>query len=182
MIWLLLAIIQEAFIVLNMAFAWLIACFVNVDGNLPKWLSWCQTPDSNMFGANGDRGFRDRNAHLLGTWIGRWWVCVKWIWRNTANGFREYVMGFAPPDDCKTVQLLKSSDRYEFEMTFAARNTDKWWKAVLSPIFGTAWQLYFVWYWNDKKRFRLNAGWKLWNMSRREKSMIVFSISPYMNR
>lgn len=182
MIWLILAVTQGIFILLNLAFSWLIACFVDKAGNLPRWLSWCQTGDSNMFGADGDKTFRDENAHRLTTWLGRWWVCVKWIWRNTAHGFRHDVLGFAPGPDCKSFCLEEENDRYAWEIHIAANRPENLGQVLFFPITGWAWQFYFVWYWSDTKRARLNMGWKLWNLATREKCMIVFSPSPYVNR
>lgn len=77
----------------GLATGWLAALFVDRNGHLPRWLTWYETPDSNCFGIDGDAGFRDRHAHLLGTWAGRWYVCTRWLFRNCMNGFRESVLG-----------------------------------------------------------------------------------------
>ena len=182
MIWLFLAFIQLVFIVLNLAFCWLIAAFVDKAGNLPRCLSWCQTGDSNMFGADGDKTFRDDNAHRLTSWWGRWWVCVKWIWRNTAHGFRHDVMGFKPRAGYQTLFFEQKTEQYVWNIHFAANRPENLFQLLTFPLMGWTWQFYFVWYWNDEKRTRLNFGWKLWSLEDREKCMIVFTPGLYVNR
>ena len=177
MVWLLLSIFNLTALVLAWATNWLVACLVNKDGNLPRLLSWYQTPDSNCFGANGDAGFRDDHAGELSTWIGRYRVCREWLNRNKANGVREKVLGFTQ-SDCKVIQFRNATKRYSWDITVAVNRPG----SLLWLFTGTAWQFHGSWYWSATKRTRWNFGWKLNELHKRQTCMIVFSPSPYCNR
>ncbi|NLC24491.1 MAG: hypothetical protein GX776_08530 [Oxalobacter sp.] len=155
-------------ILFGCATCWLPSLFVSKAGTVPVIFIWWTTPDSNCFGADGDVGFRDANAHRLDTWGGRWWVCTKWLFRNSMNYLREYLLGVKSTGKGDTVKTVKATEKYSID------------KTVFESGFG--WQIHGSWYWNATKRFRWNIGWKLNQATKRDKCMMVFSIGPYCNR
>lgn len=144
----------------------IVALFVDEDGYLPKCLFWFATPDSNMFGYKGDMGFYESHRTKTNTWLGRVMTCCAWMYRNTAQGFREDVLGYRRHDGDVLDIVSGASDKCSWD-----KSTCGW-----------AFQYHGSYFWSDTKRFRWNIGWKLNALSKRDVAMIVFSISPYINR
>jgi len=68
--------------IVAMVFCWLIALFVDKEGNLPKYLRWFQTPDATCF----DEMWVAEHP----TWS-KYKIALTWIARNPAYGFRKWV-------------------------------------------------------------------------------------------
>jgi hypothetical protein len=62
-------------------FCWLIALFVDKDGNLPTFLRWFQTPDATCYD--------DMWVAEHPTWS-KYKIATTWIARNPAFGFRKF--------------------------------------------------------------------------------------------
>ena len=140
--------------------------FVDENGNLPDGLSWFQTPDSNMFGMYGDAGFLQEHKDDTHTWLGRWWVCTLWQWRNTAHGFSVYVLGVDDRDKpLETVWEAGDGDLKKYFKIVAGIGFD----------FKGSVKYPFVAY-----RLRWRLGWKL-HQDPNNKAQYVFSISPFMS-
>ena len=167
--WFLLSILDKLFGLIALILSPVTSIFVDQYGNLPKFLSWFQTPDSNMFGADGDIGFRDRNKHLIGSFIGRWWVCIKWQWRNTGQGFSmrlgldEYVM--------IVDRSIWENDGIHFERVRAYQNGKL-----------TGFEEWGGWKWTKNRYFRYRLGWKFGfseGKGKTFKAMLANSITPF---
>jgi len=81
-------------VIANLVFSYVIAYplapllsfFIDKEGYFPKWLWWFQTPDSNMDGCDGDAVFCQTHKTT-----NVWWRRTLWQWRNTAQGFSDYL-------------------------------------------------------------------------------------------
>lgn len=165
--WLLLVPIDLLMKVVGLVFAPLISLFVDEEGYLPKLLSWFSTPDSNMFGKPGDRGFYEEHKDKTDSFMGRWIVCTKWQWRNTSQGFSTYTLG-AKDKDTRTVWESGEGDLVKyFKLAGISKTTAFEFKGALKWPF-------------VKKRFRWRLGWKL-QWDERFPAQFVFSISPFMS-
>lgn len=78
--WLVLAMCAIVLTVLAFPLAFVLPLFALRTSHLPWWLSWFQTPDAAL---DGDELFHI-NQTLHDSW---YWRCVKWQWRNPAQGF-----------------------------------------------------------------------------------------------
>lgn len=144
--------------------------FVDENGNLPDWLYWFTTPDSNMFGMYGDAGFYDEYRDLTHTPLGRWWVCTLWQWRNTSQGFSTFCLGvYDQALDVETIWESGSGD------------LAKYLKVAKKGSAINAWEFKGAFKWPfAQKRFRWRMGWKLgWHG--KLPAQYVFSISPFMS-
>ena len=144
---------------------------VDKNGDLKFLRIWLRTPDSNMFGNPGDAGFYERNKSKLDSYLGRVWVCFLWQWRNTAQGFSQNILGFDSSGYREISRKEISKDKYNYEFIVGQNSS-------LVKSF----QFKGSYYWNEKKRFRWNLGWKLNMTDTQSKAMIVVSIGPYTNR
>ena len=77
-----LAIISIALALVANLFCWLIALFVDRDGNLPNALRWFQTPDATCFDEMWVAEHPDWSKYK---------IAMTWIARNPAYGFRKWV-------------------------------------------------------------------------------------------
>ena len=77
-----LTVISIALALVANLFCWLIALFVDSDGNLPYMLRWFQTPDATCY----DTLWVDEHP----TWS-KYKIAMTWIARNPAYGFRKWV-------------------------------------------------------------------------------------------
>ena len=66
-----LVIVDLLFGIIARAISPITSLFVDKEGNLPAFLYWFQTPDSNMFGVDGDDGFAEENKDNVGTYWGK---------------------------------------------------------------------------------------------------------------
>lgn len=136
---------------------------VSKNGQLPRLFRWFETPDSNMFGFLGDKGFYEEHRYDTDTFWGRWWVCTLWQWRNTSQGFSTYVIG-ASDENTRTVWQSGEGDLVKYfklsDDAFELKGAAKW------PFL--------------KKRFRWRIGWKL-QWDERFPAQYVFSICPFMS-
>lgn len=148
--------------VVGVVFAPAISLFVDRDGQLPSWLYWFATPDSNMFGCLGDRGFYEEHKDKTDTWLGRWWVCTLWQWRNTSHGFSVFILGVDDRD--KELITKWETDRSYFKLVDGVGFDFK--GSIKYP---------FVTY-----RLRCRFGWKL-HQDLNHPAEYVFSISPIMS-
>lgn len=142
------------------------SCFVDDNGDLPSALYWFQTPDSNMFGYLGDVGFWQEHQDDTHTWLGRWFVCTKWQWRNTSHGFSVFILGVY--DQNKELVTIWES---------GAGDLKKYFRVVDGAGFDFKGSVKypFVAY-----RLRWRFGWKL-HQDLRHPAQYVFSISPFMS-
>ena len=161
-------------------FAWITSpiysLFVDKTGNLPKFLKWFQTSDSNMFGVDGDRGFARENEKYLDNYIGRWFVSTKWGWRNTGQGFSTYVLGIDDSGMNIIEKYWLDSHGQEHEKRIAYRDYSTNYPVGFEYKGGYKWCLlknyYFRWRIGWKFRFGESRGYKL-------PAPFVFSISPF---
>lgn len=135
--------------------------FVDKKGNLPKWLYWFQTPDSNMFGYLGDRDFYEDHKDQTNTFFGRWWVCTLWQWRNTSQGFSTFVLGV--------------NDRNRVLET-VWENENIYLKKIKGLAFDFKGSLKYPFI---NYRLRWRFGWKL-HQDLNYPAQYVFSISPFI--
>jgi hypothetical protein len=77
-----LAICSIGLAIVANLFCWLIALFVNKDGNLPFYLRWFQTPDATCY----DEMWVAEHP----TWS-KYKIALTWIARNPAYGFRKWI-------------------------------------------------------------------------------------------
>lgn len=119
---------------------WWAPLFANEDGWLPRWLCWLQTFDAPL-----DAGWRDgyRGYPVPRNRWQRYWLRVKWLYRNTAYGFGYWALGRDFDPKQWTVLAFEQS---------AARD---YFHAV-----GPAGQFNITYYgrWGT-----LKLGWKAWN-------------------
>lgn len=168
--WLLFLPVDIAMKIIGLIVAPIVSLFVSKSGLLPKWLCWFETPDSNMFGDPGDRGFREKHKDSTDSFLGRWYVCTLWQWRNTSQGFSTYVLG---ADDRGLIEHL--------EWIKDAGDLKKYKKTVWEDgqLVAFEYKGAFQWF-GLKKRFRWRIGWKIhWDI--RFKAQYVFSVSPFMS-
>ena len=168
--WLLLVPIDLLLKVTGLVFAPLFSLFVDEDGFLPEILYWFATPDSNQFGFTGDMGFFEDNCLNTKTFWGRWWVCTKWQWRNTSQGFSTFCLGVY--DQSLTIETVSESGTGDLK---------KYFRLAKKGNETRAWELKGSVKWPFlKKRFRWRLGWKLrWH--ERLPAQFVFSVSPLMS-
>lgn len=161
-------------------FAWITSpiysLFVDSEGNLPGFLKWFQTADSNMFGVDGDSGFARENQKNLGTYWGRWWTSTKWGWRNTGQGFSAYVLGIDDSELNIIEKYWKDNNGQEHEKRIAYMDF------TLNHPVGFEYKGGYKWCLLKKYYFRWRIGWKFkFGESRGYKlpAPFVFSISPF---
>ena len=166
--WFLLVPVDLVLKITGLVFAPFFALFVNEKGELPDWLYWFATPDSNMFGCMGDAGFYAEHKDKTATWPGRWWVSFLWQWRNTSHGFSVFVLGVADShlpletvfetgsgDTTKYLRIVRENKRIKgFDLKGSAK------------------------YPGLNYRFRWRFGWKL-HQDLNHKAQFVFSVSPF---
>lgn len=163
--WLDLLPFDMAMKVVGLIAAPFVSLFVDKNGFLPNWLAWFETPDSNMFGYTGDMGFWEDHCLDTKTWLGRWWVCTLWQWRNTSHGFSVYVLGV----DDRGKELVTKWESGEGDLKKYLKVVDG-----VGFDFKGSFKYPFIDY-----RFRWRFGWKLHQDTHR-KAQYVFSISPIM--
>lgn len=157
--------------VIGMLVAPITSLFVSKYGMLPNWLSWFQTPDSNMFGYTGDRGFYEEHLCKTDSFWGRWWVATKWQWRNTSQGFDTFVLGVEDKNlNVQTEWEKDSGDLVKYYKTAKDHN---------GKIKAWEFKGAFQWF-NLKKRFRYRIGWKL-HWDKLFPAQYVFSINPFIS-
>ena len=78
--YIILALCSTILSIFAYVFANLIALRVDTAGNLPRWLSYFQTPDNPCW---GDAAFRSNE----GAGLSNYEQCVLWVRRNPAQGF-----------------------------------------------------------------------------------------------
>lgn len=166
--WILLLPFDVIVKIIGLVFAPVFSLFVDEEGDLPLYLLLFQTPDSNMFGYDGDMGFYEDHKHQLDTFLGRWWVCTLWQWRNTSQGFSTFTLGVYDSNLLiETKWELGEGKLYKYFKTASLDGRTKAWE------FKGA----FQWF-NLNKRFRWRLGWKLqWDEDL--PAQYVFSISPF---
>ena len=145
--WFLFLLIGVPFELFAKVISPILACFVQEDGYLPKWLYWFQTPDNSC---DGDRKHRLRwpRDGVFWTWARR---CA-WLFRNSAYGFNYYVEGDPKVGDLSGVSGLC-----------------KWYLERDGKLIG--WQVYYVKHYRifgHWKCVRFGAGWKIWGSSQDE--------------
>lgn len=151
---------------IGLIFAPIISLFVDEEGYLPEILYWFQTPDSNMYGYLGDIGFYQKHRDKTNSWLGRWWVCTLWQWRNTSHGFSVHVLGVDDRNDpLETVWESGEGDLKKYLRVVKDIGFD----------FKGAFKYPFINY-----RFRYRFGWKL-HQDLNYPAQYVFSISPFMS-
>lgn len=171
--WIILSIADRIFNCLALILSPITSLFVNREGNLPVFLSLFQTPDSNMFGVDGDDGFANENKDKVNTYWGRWWVCLKWQWRNTGQGFSTYVCGLNDKEMFIDEREWKDSDDFTHE------------KRIAYDIYTNkpaGFEFKGGWVWCSKFYFRWRIGWKFNFAASRGYDLpaqIVFSINPF---
>ena len=171
--WGFLTIADRIFWVLALILSPIYSLFVGEDGNLPKFLSWFQTPDTDMFGRYGDDGFAEENAENTKTYLGRYWTCIKWSWRNTGQGFSTYVCGLPYGTPVAETSWV-DSDGIEHEKNIAYK--------IDSPDRMTGFEFKGGWKWSEKRFCRWRIGWKMkFGQSKGLKLpyQIVLSINPW---
>lgn len=122
--WFLFLLIGVPFELFAKVISPILACFVQEDGYLPKWLYWFQTPDNSC---DGDRKHRLRwpRDGVFWTWARR---CA-WLFRNSAYGFNYYVLGLHyEKGDLWLVQRRPCGWRFE------------WCKRLVPMVLGARWQ------------------------------------------
>lgn len=171
--WILFSILDRLFFVIALLTNPLVSLFVTKNGELPRLFLWWATPDSNMFGYDGDSGFYEENKDKINSYFGRWWVCTKWLYRNTAQGFSTYVCGL---DDSK---FLIKEEVYvdETGLTKEERLAYNGGKIV-----GFEYKGGFLWWFTDEYYFRYRIGYKFNFAESRGYDLpaqIVQSITPF---
>lgn len=136
----LLAVINLLFTAVAMALAPLVALFASADGWLPNWLCWFQTFDASL-----DAGWRDGYFPVdqkPAKPLARWWLRVRWLWRNPAYGFCYWPLG-------------RRFDPSEWSVTYRVTPTSSFFWAT-GPR--GAFNLSYSGQWGEWK-----LGWKAWN-------------------
>jgi hypothetical protein len=171
--WFFLTIADRLFCGIALILSPIYSLFVQPDGNLPRFLSWFQTPDSDMFGRYGDNDFAKRNTGNTKTFLGRYWTCIKWSWRNTGQGFSTYVCGL-PYGTSVTEITWVDSNGISHQKNIAYK--------MESPYRMVGFEFKGGWKWSKKRFFRWRIGWKMkFGQSRGFKLpyQIVLSINPW---
>lgn len=149
----------------------IVSLSVSKDGYLPDWLSWFETPDSNMFGLYGDAGFYNEYQDLTHMPLGRWWVCTLWQWRNTAQGFSTFALGVDEHDlIIDKYRRTGEGDLIKYFVTV---------KDLSGKIRAFEFKGAFKWP-GLNLRFRWRLGWKL-NWHKDLPAQYVFSVSPFLS-
>lgn len=167
-----LVIVDLLFGIIARAISPITSLFVDKEGNLPAFLYWFQTPDSNMFGVDGDAGFAEENKDNVDTYWGRWWTCLKWQWRNTAQGFSTYVCGLDDNSLIIDEKEWEDSDDLTHEKRIAYYEDGK----------PAGFEFKGGWKWCSIFYFRWRIGWKFNFAASRGYDLpaqLVFSINPF---
>lgn len=138
--------------------------FASVDGWLPGWLSWFQTPDNSL---DGDEGWkfehmqwRFRFPQIISTYLGR----VGWLWRNNLYGYSINVMG----------ATVLSTDTLFVTGDSATSDSPAHSGSVKRELYRDGelvyWQWYFVYVYGGRC-LRINTGWKLWGFNGTDKNI-----------
>jgi len=151
-----------------------VVLFASADGWLPKWLWWFQTPDYSL---DGDYGwmfehwqFRDKLPRWLAEYVGR----VGWLWRNNVYGFDIDVLGaVAQPGYVFTIKGDAGVSNRPLVAGLVFR-------IIINPDGKVYWQLYSVKVRDEKYCWRINLGWKLWNIKDGVSNQMVVSVNPWM--
>jgi len=162
MIWLLLLPTSLLMTVLGYVLAPILPLFASVDGWLPRWLWWFQTPDNSL---DGDADWRARN---LPRYVGR----VGWLLRNPAYGYDWGVLAahIAPDAPFACYGNPEVQDHPLFAPGWV--------------IFrhGDYWRFYLVWPSFPGRYLRVNLGWKITPDRQNDPCQFVFSGNPFMAR
>jgi len=159
--------------VVNLVLAWPVAACAGVDGWLPKWLWWFQTPGDSL---NGSIGWQTKDRWFLtqDIWYKRWVNRVGWLYRNPMYGFAIEVLG-AQALTGDTLTVMGDSETGNHSPLHPG-----WVRYVLvrngRPVY---FQFYLVWPWCSTRYLRLNLGWKLWSMPTLDKMQFTFSPNPF---
>lgn len=140
----------------------LVPLFANKLGDLPKWLSWFQTPDSTV---DGDSNWEASCAKTLGElpeWLQTYLRRLGWLYRNPIYGFSIYVLG-APKTSNKPTII--SSDGFHRQSVYLNK-------------------YFMVYQMNDdpktNRRTKIYIGWKL-QTEAFDKYPFVFLINPFQH-
>ncbi len=158
--WFLFLLIGVPFELFAKVISPILACFVQEDGYLPKWLYWFQTPDNSC---DGDRKHKLRwpKDGVFWTWLRR---CA-WLFRNSAYGFNYYILGLH----------YEKGDAWWYEGDPKVGDLSgvsglcKWYLERDGRLIG--WQIYYVHHYKlfgHWKCVRFGAGWKIWGSSQDE--------------
>ncbi|MDL2284383.1 hypothetical protein LJC19_04495 [Oxalobacter sp. OttesenSCG-928-P03] len=139
----------------------IISLFVDRKGNLPGWLYWFQTPDSNMWGDPGDAGFYEDHVD-----DSCWWTATLWQWRNTTQGFSTFVLGL--DETGLTIIEIPSGRGYWKSAVKDDKQVGFEWKIDLKYPF-------------IEKRFVIRMGWKFGWDERFPAQFAGISIRPWQS-
>lgn len=144
------------------------------DERLPWWLSYWMTYDNTLAGDYGWQTEHWQFRHKLPGWLGSYVGRVGWLLRNNMYGFAIDVLGCkAQPGYSMTISGdIRVSNRPLVEGLVI--------RTITNPDGKMYFQLYYVKVRNEKYCWRINLGWKLWNLQEGEKRQMVVSINPWM--
>lgn len=155
----------------------LVVLLARPDGFLPHSLRIFQTPDNSL---DGDYGWKTEHRWFKKSpkvdegWR-RWVNRFRWLWRNSAHGFKREYLGFVPKEGfvCSVKGDQATSNRPLHNGAVL-----RW---VVNPDGKAGFQFYFVRAWSKNRCLRINMGWKLWqNPKIGEYAQHVCSINPLM--
>lgn len=157
----------------------LVVLFAKSDGNLPNWLYWFGTPDNTLDGDGGwkseSRPYRQENTPYQ-RYINR----CHWLWRNSAYGFGEQVLGIK----------YSYGDALGSEGDLRVSNGPMGLSGLVKRyLYRGNTLIAFQWYYVRRykifpnKCIRINFGWKLWGFRdpKYPVANFVFSPSPFMH-
>ena len=134
----------------------IVVLFCKSDGNLPSWLSLFQTYDNTC---DGDEGYQTLHRFFPNNsgWFQVYANRCGWLWRNPAYGF-DLLLGVT----CQAGDMLViTGDRATSDAPYHAGSCS--WKLYRNGTL-IGFQYYLVANFILSKCFRLDAGWKLWNI------------------
>lgn len=150
-----------------------IAAKADVDGWLPKWLWWFQTPGDSIDGSIGWKT-KDRPYLIEDTPEKKLKNRAAWLRRNSAYGFCISVLGAQAKqgDELVITGDVETSNHKPIHPGVVRYVL----KRDGNPIY---FQVYIVKPWLFGRYFRGNFGWKLWSMPTTEKMQFTFSPNPF---
>ena len=161
----------------------IVVLFASGDGLLPRWLYWFSTPDNTLDGDQGwfmgTRPFASQDNRFK-----RYWNRCAWLWRNSAYGFAEQVMGITYRHGFRNGYGADVLITLGDPLTTNAPNGKSGFvrRYLVRDNKRIAFQWYYIRQWQrwPGKCIRVNIGWKLWSFNDLSVSGTSYVFSPWV--
>jgi hypothetical protein len=178
MIWFIYAPVSLAFRLLCYIVNPLVVLFADSTGNLPRWMSWFQTPDNSLDNSPtwvAEHWSRLRIKYDWPIWrkrLYRYLQRVAWLYRNTGYGFNCSVLAYGGSlSNLKTHGVQKPDVITNPGFYFAHDQTASIWRR--------GWCLFGYWrYGKSKWYLRIYLGWKFHNSGITQR-MFALHLNPF---